>query len=136
MVQQCEIVLPAFNRGYHDISSIIYNSLSDLPETGIMHLFIKHTSAGLMINENASKSVRKDFENSIDALFPDSTSRYLHNDEGADDMPAHIKSSLIGQSLMIPISRHRLNLGTWQGIFLCEFRNHGGARNIVLTIIS
>ncbi len=134
MIQQKEITLPAFGRGYHIITGIIEEHLSELPETGIMNVFIKHTSAALTINENADPSVRDDFESTLNDLVPEDNRRYTHTMEGSDDMPAHIKSSLLGPSLTIPITGGQLNLGTWQGIFLCEFRNHQHRRKLVLTI--
>jgi secondary thiamine-phosphate synthase enzyme len=102
-------------------------------KVGILHVFIQHTSAGLTINENADPTVRKDFETFINDLIPEGYPKFIHNDEGEDDMPAHIKSSFFGNSLQVPITNGRLNLGTWQGIYLCEFRDRGGSRNIVLT---
>jgi secondary thiamine-phosphate synthase enzyme len=102
-------------------------------KAGILHVFIQHTSAGLTINENADTTVRKDFETFINDLIPEGYPKFIHNDEGEDDMPAHIKSSFFGNSLQVPITNGRLNLGTWQGIYLCEFRDRGGSRNIVLT---
>lgn len=110
------------------------DQLSDLPEKGLLHLFIKHTSAGLTINENADPTVRMDFETVFNQLVPEGLKQYVHTMEGLDDMPAHIKSTLVGQSVSIPITNGRLNLGTWQGIYLCEFRNHGGRRRLVATI--
>jgi secondary thiamine-phosphate synthase enzyme len=101
-----------------------------------MHVLIQHTSAGLTLNENADSSVRHDFEAFMNQLVPENHPLYSHIYEGADDMPAHLKSSLIGAELTIPITNHRLNLGTWQGIYLCEFRNQGGSRKIVITILS
>ena len=136
MIQQIEITLPAYSRGYHLVDSEIQNNLPDLPETGILHLFIKHTSAALSINENADPSVRDDFEAIMNNLVPENQSYYTHIFEGSDDMPAHVKASLIGAELTIPISKHRLNMGIWQGIYLCEFRNRGGQRSIVATIYS
>jgi secondary thiamine-phosphate synthase enzyme len=136
MVQQREISLQGYKRGYHLITSIIENSFSQLPEKGLMHILVKHTSAGITINENADPSVRRDFGTFIDEIVPENYPRFSHNLEGDDDMPAHLKSSLIGQSLTIPVTDHRLNLGTWQGIYFCEFRNNGGARQLVLTIFS
>lgn len=136
MIAQKEIKLNEYPRGFHLITHLIEQQLSDLPETGLLHLIIKHTSAGLTINENADPSVRYDFENFINKLIPENHPLYTHVAEGSDDFPAHIKSSLFGIELTIPITNHRLNLGTWQGIYLCEFRNHGGKRNIVATIIS
>jgi secondary thiamine-phosphate synthase enzyme len=101
--------------------------------TGIMHVFIKHTSASLTINENADPGVRHDFEKHLDIMVPENAPYYIHTYEGPDDMPAHIKSSLMGASVQIPISNGRLNLGTWQGIYLCEHRDHGSSRRIVVT---
>lgn len=134
MITQYELTLPAFSRGYHIITNHILNKLEELPEKGIMHIFLKHTSAGLTINENADPSVTVDFEQFMNNLIPDGDRVFTHTVEGPDDMAAHIKSSIFGQSLTIPITNHRLNLGTWQGIYLCEFRNNGGNRKLVITI--
>jgi secondary thiamine-phosphate synthase enzyme len=136
MIQQKEIILPALSRGFHIITSQIENELKDLPESGLLNIFIKHTSAGLTINENADPSVIDDFESFMKRLVPEDTSLFSHTMEGSDDMPAHIKSSVFGVSLNIPISQHRLNLGTWQGIYICEFRNSRHRRKLVLTIYS
>ncbi|MCD4665678.1 MAG: secondary thiamine-phosphate synthase enzyme YjbQ [Bacteroidales bacterium] len=136
MIQQVEIVLPAFNRGFHLITHLIEDNLPSLPEKGLLNVFIQHTSAGLTINENADPTVRTDFETVFNKLVPEGANYYIHTFEGMDDMPAHIKSSLVGQSVNIPVTNHRLNLGTWQGIFLCEFRNRGGRRRIVASIYS
>ncbi|WP_421919009.1 secondary thiamine-phosphate synthase enzyme YjbQ [Marinifilum sp.] len=136
MIQQIKFTLPAYSRGYHLIDSEIREKLPNLPETGILHLFIKHTSAGLTINENADPSVRDDFESIMNRIVPENQSYYTHIYEGADDMPAHVKASLMGTELTIPISNHQLNMGTWQGVYLCEFRNRGGRRKIVATIYS
>ncbi len=135
MIRQIELSLPAYKRGFHLISRTLEQHFSALPKTGLLHILLKHTSAALALNENADPSVRVDFEALFNRLIPENQSYYTHTLEGADDMPAHIKSSIIGQSLTIPITNHRLNLGTWQGIYLCELRNHGGSRNIVITII-
>lgn len=135
MIRQFEIVLPAFPRGFHLITREILGPLNKLPQTGILHLFIKHTSAGLIINENVDPSVLSDFGSTFDDLFPDHPYKYVHSEEGPDDMPAHLKAAITGSSLTIPITSGRLNLGTWQGIYLCEFRNQGGNRKIVATII-
>lgn len=134
MIQQKEITLPPFTRGFHLITRHIEQELPVLPETGILNILLKHTSAGLTLNENADPTVRGDFESFINRMVPENQSYYAHTMEGPDDMPAHIKSSFFGSSLNIPITRGRLNLGTWQGIYLCEFRNHGGKRRMVLTI--
>jgi secondary thiamine-phosphate synthase enzyme len=136
MIQQKEIILPVLSRGFHIITSQIEKELKDLPESGLLNIFIKHTSAGLTINENADPSVIDDFESFMKRLVPEDTSLFSHTMEGSDDMPAHIKSSVFGVSLNIPISQHRLNLGTWQGIYLCEFRNSRHRRKLVLTIYS
>lgn len=135
MILQKEIKLPSFRRGFHLITSYIVKELPDLPDTGMLYVFVKHTSAALTINENADPKVRLDLENTFNKLIPEHD-QYLHTDEGNDDMPAHIKSSIIGPSLTIPVSEGKINLGTWQGIYLCEFRNHAGCRKIVITLIS
>ena len=134
MLSQKTITLPSFPRGYHLITSWLENELDDLPQTGLVHIFIKHTSAALSLNENADPTVRYDFESFMNKLIPENDPVYQHVIEGADDMPAHLKSSLLGASVMIPISNHRLNMGIWQGLYLCEFRNYGGARQLVITI--
>jgi secondary thiamine-phosphate synthase enzyme len=136
MIRQIEILLPQFKRGYHLITNLIERQLNDLPDHGILNIFIQHTSAAITINENADPTVRDDFESFMNKLIPENTNLYSHTMEGKDDMPAHIKSSLLGQSLTIPISSHKLNLGIWQGIYLCEFRNNGGSRRLVVTIYS
>lgn len=136
MVKQSEIILPPFNRGFHLITGIVLEKLGTLPETGILNLFIQHTSAGLTINENADPTVLKDFESSFNRLIPEEGGKYIHSFEGSDDMPAHLKSSITGHSLTIPITFGQLNLGTWQGIYLCEFRKCGGRRKLVASIIS
>jgi secondary thiamine-phosphate synthase enzyme len=134
MVNQREITLQGYKRGYHLITSMIENCFNELPDKGLMNILIKHTSAGITINENADPSVRADFRSFFDELVPDNYAKFVHTSEGTDDMAAHIKASLIGQSLTIPITNHQLNLGTWQGIYFCEFRNNGGTRKIVLTV--
>jgi len=136
MIHQLEIILPAYSRGYHLIDSEIVKLLPDLPEVGILNFFLKHTSAAITINENADSSVRDDFESIMNNIVPENKAYYTHVLEGADDMPAHVKSSLMGPELTIPITNYRLNLGTWQGIYLCEFRNRGGRRKLVVTIYS
>lgn len=135
MVSQLTIRLPHLNRGYHLVTHHIKRALPSLPQTGILHVFIQHTSAAITINENADPDVRDDFESFLNRLIPDGHAAFSHVLEGADDMPAHIKSSLFGQSVSIPISNGRLNLGTWQGIYLCEFRTGGDSRTLVITII-
>lgn len=134
MIQQFEITLPAFPRGYHLVTSQITSQLPPLPDVGLVNIFIQHTSAALTINENADPSVRHDFETILNNMVPENRREYTHTFEGNDDMPAHVKASLIGPDITIPITRGRLNLGTWQGIYLCEFRNHGGARRLVVTV--
>lgn len=136
MVEQLEITLPPYRRGYHLITDQIVRQLPKLPEKGLLNILIQHTSAGISLNENADPSVRVDFETFMNKLVPENFPGFVHTLEGADDMPAHLKSSLIGASLTIPITNHELNLGTWQGIYLCEFRNSGGRRRLVITILS
>ena len=130
---QTEISLPPFPRGHHLITHLIEKHLPNLPQCGLLHIFMKHTSAGLTLNENADPTVRHDFESIMNRMVPESN-RYEHDDEGADDMPAHFKSSMVGTSLMIPISGGRLNMGIWQGVYLCEFRNRRGSRKLVLSV--
>ena len=136
MTEQFEITLPSFKRGFHLITDLIERQLPKLPEKGLLNILIQHTSAGISLNENADPSVRCDFETFMHKLIPENNPAFTHILEGSDDMPAHLKSSLIGASLTIPITDHRLNLGTWQGIYLCEFRNYGGCRKLVITILS
>lgn len=136
MIQQREFILPPFRRGFHLITHLVEENLSELPKTGLLHLIIQHTSAGITINENADPTVRTDFETIFNKLVPEGSKEYIHTFEGEDDMPAHIKSSIVGQTLSIPITNYQLNLGTWQGIYLCEFRNSGGRRRLVATITS
>lgn len=131
---QFEITLPQFPRGFHIITDEILAQLPNLPRIGILHLFIQHTSAGITINEAADPSVLSDFNSTFDLLIPENASHYIHTLEGPDDMPAHIKASIIGSSISIPITNGQLNLGTWQGIYLGEFRNYGGKRTILATI--
>lgn len=132
---QKEITLPAYKRGFHIITETIIKAIPELKTftVGQLQVFIKHTSASLTINENADPSVRTDFESHINVMVPENQPYYVHTYEGPDDMPAHIKSSLMGASVQIPITNGRLNLGTWQGIYLCEHRDYGGARTVVLT---
>ncbi len=135
MIAQYELVLPAFRRGFHLITHLITEKLGELPAQGLLNVFIHHTSAGLMINENADYSVGVDLETGFDKLAPERMAYYTHTMEGDDDMPAHIKTGVSGVSLNIPIANHRLKLGTWQGIFLCEYRNRGGGRKITVTVL-
>ena len=137
MIQQTEFTLEARPRGFHLITHEVQRHLPQpLPETGVLHLFIKHTSCALSINENADPDVRSDLEKIFNRMVKENEPYYDHVLEGADDMPAHAKSTLCGVSITIPISRGRLNLGTWQGIYLCEFRDYGGPRRLVATILS
>lgn len=136
MIQQFHIHLPEFRRGYHIITSHVESVLRELPQQGLVNVFIEHTSAGLTINENADPSVREDFETIMNRLVPENMPDYRHTLEGSDDMPAHVKSALMGSSLTIPIVNGRLGLGTWQGIYLCEFRNRGGSRRLTITVYS
>ena len=135
MIQQIEFSLKSQKRGFHLITNEIMQSLPELPETGLLNLFIKHTSAALTINENADPDVRYDLENIFNRMVKERESYYTHTLEGDDDMPAHAKSIITGISLNIPITNHCLNMGIWQGIYLCEYRNDGGSRKIVATII-
>ncbi len=135
MTTQVEFKLQPRPRGFHLVTAEILSHLPQLPKAGIVNLFIKHTSAALTINENADPDVRADMRSIFDRLVKEREPYYLHTMEGDDDMPAHAKASLIGPSTVIPISGGRLNLGTWQGIYLCEFRDYGGPRKIVATII-
>ncbi|MBS0205720.1 MAG: YjbQ family protein [Planctomycetes bacterium] len=132
---QHRLTLPAFRRGFHLITRQVTDAVPELSslQTGLLHVFILHTSASLTINENADPDVPRDLESSFNAIAPESFP-YVHTCEGPDDMPAHVKASMLGSSVSIPISNGRLCLGTWQGIFLCEHRNHGGERSLVLTL--
>ncbi len=136
MWHQQEIKLAARKRGIHLVTDEILSQLKQLPSVkiGILHLFIKHSSASLCINENADPDVRHDVEAHFNHFVPENAAYYRHTLEGSDDMPAHIKCITIGSSVAIPVSNGRLNLGTWQGIYLGEHRNHGGSRTIVATI--
>ena len=134
MWKQVEFDLQSRRRGFHLITGEILRNLPPLPEVGLLHLFIKHTSAGLSINENADPDVRMDMEIIFNHFVKEREPYYQHTLEGNDDMPAHAKSSIIGTSVTIPITNGKLNLGTWQGIYLCEFRNYGGNRRMVATI--
>jgi secondary thiamine-phosphate synthase enzyme len=134
---QKEFSFGARKRGFHLVTSEVVSRLPEVEtiRSGILHLFLKHTSASLSINENADPSVRVDMERHFNEIAPENAPYYTHDTEGSDDMPAHIKCSLIGTSLMMPITDGRLNLGTWQGIYLCEHRDDGGPRTIVATIV-
>lgn len=132
---QQAIQLQQRRRGFHIITAEIVQAFPALAElkTGMLQVFIQHTSASLTLNENADPTVRKDFEMFFNKTVPENDPEYLHDDEGSDDMPAHLKAALLGNSVMIPIRNGRLALGTWQGVYLCEHRNYGGPRNLVLT---
>ena len=134
MWKQVEFDLQSRRRGFHLITGEILRNLPPLPEVGLLHLFIKHTCAGLSINENADPDVRMDMESIFNHLVKEREPYYQHTLEGNDDMPAHAKSSIIGTSVTIPITNGKLNLGTWQGIYLCEFRDYGSNRQMVATI--
>lgn len=134
MIQQIEFSLTPKRRGCHLVTREIMDKLPRLPKTGLLNIFVKHTSCALTINENAAPDVRTDMDKIMDDIVKENQPWYDHTLEGADDMPAHAKSSIFGVSLTIPITDGRLNLGTWQGIYLCEFRNYGGARKLVATI--
>jgi len=133
---QNEIKLTSNQRGFNLITNEILNQVTEIGnyKTGLLHLFIKHTSASLTINENADPTVREDLESHFNQSVPENAPFYKHTFEGADDMPAHIKSTVIGNSVSIPISEGKLQLGTWQGIYLCEHRNNSHVRNIIATI--
>lgn len=135
MLEQIEIKLSSRKRGFHLITNELTSLLPKLPKKGLLNLFIKHTSCALSINENADPDVRLDLETVFNKMVPENAPYYMHTLEGSDDMPAHVKSVVVGTSLSIPITDGKLNLGTWQGIYLCEFRNYGGARRVVATII-
>ena len=133
---QKTITLSPKSRGFHIITHDVLENIPELKDlkAGILQLFIKHTSASLTINENADPTVRTDFESHFNILAPENQSYYQHTFEGSDDMPAHLKASLLGSSVSIPITDGRLNLGTWQGIYLCEHRNRGSDRKLIITI--
>ena len=135
MLEQIEIELSPRKRGFHLITGELTTLLPTLPKKGLLNLFVKHTSCALSINENADPDVRTDLESIFNRMVPENALFYDHTLEGSDDMPAHAKSVIVGTSLSIPITNGRLNLGTWQGIYLCEFRNYVGARKIIATII-
>ncbi len=135
-VYQKEITLSAKRKGFHLITREILENASEIKNisNGIMHVFIQHTSASLTINENADPDIRKDMETHFNKSVPENAPYYEHNAEGPDDMPAHIKSSILGSSITAPVTNGNLNLGIWQGIYLCEHRNNGGRRKLVITI--
>ena len=133
---QKEITLPGYPRGFHIVTDLIIREMPQIRDisAGLLHIFIKHTSASLTINEDADPTVRMDFESYFNESVPENAPYYRHTLEGSDDMPSHLKSAILGSSVSIPISDGKLNLGTWQGIYLCEHRDRGGSRRIVLTI--
>ena len=133
-MKQFEITLPVFLRGFHIVTEEILCQIDTLPKIGICSIFIKHTSAAITINEAADPSVLTDFESSFNLLIPENAPHYIHTYEGIDDMPAHLKTSIIGTSVTIPITNHKFNLGIWQGIYLCEFRNFASPRSLVITV--
>jgi secondary thiamine-phosphate synthase enzyme len=137
IILQKEIQLRVRSRGFHLITSEIISQIPELKTIrfGELHIFIKHTSASLTLNENADPTVRGDFEKHFNKLAPEHAPYYEHDTEGSDDMPAHLKASMLGSSVSIPVTEGKLNLGMWQGIYFCEHRNDGGAREVVLTLI-
>ncbi len=136
-IYQREIQLNEYRRGYHLITDILVREMPEIGDiiTGQFQVFLKHTSASLTINENADPTVRLDFETHINKMIPEGMSYYKHNYEGDDDMPAHIKSSMLGCQVLIPVTNGKLNMGIWQGVYLGEHRNYGGKRKLVLTLI-
>jgi secondary thiamine-phosphate synthase enzyme len=137
MIRQTHITLDPKPRGFHLVTDEVASQLPDLDgvEAGLLHLFIQHTSASLTVNENASPDVRRDLESWANDAVPEDASYWTHTTEGSDDMPAHVKASLMGPSLTLPISGGELDMGTWQGIYLCEHRDSGGARRLVATVV-
>ena len=135
-IYQQPVQLRARQRGFHLVTTEILQALPQLGsiQTGMCQVFIQHTSASLTINENADPTVRQDFETYFNKAVPENDPDYLHNDEGSDDMPAHLKAAMLGFSVMIPVRNGRLAMGTWQGIYLCEHRNYGGARKLMVTV--
>ncbi len=136
MLTHITIQLPPLNRGIHLITHLVQKEIGKLPANGLLHIFLTHTSAGLLINENADPDVRSDLEAYLEKLVPENAPYFRHTIEGPDDMPAHIKNMFTGNSLSIPIINGSLGLGIWQGIYLCEFRSHGGSRKLILSVIS
>lgn len=136
-LHQIDITLEPYSRGFHLITHHINNALHQLGkiQSGLCHIFIRHTSASLTINENADYDVRSDFEVFFNHLVPESFPKFRHTSEGSDDMPAHLKSSILGPSVLIPVKNGKLHLGTWQGVYLCEHRDYGGSRRITITIL-
>lgn len=135
MIEQIEFTLRPHARGIHLVTGDVLRQLPPLPEKGLLNLLIKHTSAALALNENADPDVRHDLALIFDRLVPENAPCYLHTDEGPDDMPSHAKSVIVGSTMTLPVTGGRPNLGIWQGIYLCEFRDHGGPRRLVATIL-
>ncbi len=135
MIEQVKLSLRPRKKGFHLITAEVLQAMGPLPKQGLLTLFIQHTSAALSVNENADPSVRVDLDASFDRLAKENEN-YTHTDEGPDDMPAHVKSVLVGSSITIPITDGLLNLGIWQGIYLCEFRLHAGSRSLIATLVS
>lgn len=133
---QKEISLSPKSRGFHLVTREVLRQLPEIEQVsvGLLHVFIKHTSASLTINENADPTVREDFESFFNQAVPENQPYYRHNDEGSDDLPAHLKSSILGASVSLPVKNGQLNVGIWQGIYLCEHRNYGGARTLILSL--
>lgn len=136
MIDQIEFTLRPYPRGIHLVTGEVMRQLPTLPQKGLLNLLIKHTSAALALNENADPDVRHDMNMIFDRLVQENAPFYLHTDEGPDDMPSHAKSMIVGSTLTLPITDGHLNLGTWQGIYLCEFRDYGGPRRLIATILS
>lgn len=134
MLCHYKVLLSPKSRGFHLITDEILEAVPELPKNGMLTVFIQHTSAALSINENADPSVRTDFNTVFDKLVPENEPYYTHTAEGPDDMPAHVKSALLGFSVTVPIIDGKLALGTWQGIYLCEFRNSGGSRKLIVSV--
>jgi len=135
MIKQYTIQLPAYERGFHLITDQVKRAIPDqLPEQGLINIFLRHTSAGLCINENHDPAVLEDFETTYNHMVPENQPFYTHTEEGSDDMPSHIKSSMTGVSLTFPIRNGAFDFGTWQGIYLCEFRNHSSGRKLTITV--
>jgi secondary thiamine-phosphate synthase enzyme len=133
---QKEFEVKSRGRGFHLITDEIMDQIKEIKDikSGIAHIFIKHTSASLTLNENADPTVRSDMEKHFNKMVPENAPYYDHNTEGSDDMPAHIKSAILGSSVSVPVKNGKFNLGTWQGVYLCEHRNRGGSRKLVVTI--
>ncbi len=136
-VVQKKLTLPSYSRGFHLITDEVINQVPEIRKmsNGILHVFIQHTSASLTLNENADPTVRKDFESHFNHMVPEDQPYYRHTYEGSDDMPAHIKASLLGSSVSIPVTEGSLNTGTWQGIYLCEHRDHASGRKLIITLM-